>query len=179
MKGHDTVVDQILIDHAGVTDAMAPTPSTCRVNFPASDAVHGRVRASKLYEATGAGIMLTDLRDMAARPICRGFLKVPMIHPEAKLRLWWMFLGFLFISYEALSIPIYLAFEVRPRGVMFVVTSAVNAYFIVDILVSFCTGFWNSSGDVIMDPQKVAHRYARRWLVPDVIAAIPWEWLSL
>jgi len=177
-EGHDAVVDQIFIDTAEVSDAKAArlqTPSELRP----STAVRGYQSATKLYKTPESQIMSTDAGDVVARPVCYGFLKVPVIHPEANVRLWWMVLGSLLTSYEAFAIPIYISFDVRPRGVLLAFTSVVNAYFLVDVLVTFCTGFWNSSGNVTMDPQKIAHRYAKGWLLPDLVAAIPWEWLKL
>lgn len=114
------------------------------------------------------------------RPImvncCCGPLKVPIWHPESDLRVVWGLVGFLFIVFEAFLIPFTIAFAYVPSGTPMKVITVVNTYFILDVCFSFLTGF-NDFGTTIMDPGPIAHRYACTWLTPDVLSAIPWEWI--
>jgi len=105
-------------------------------------------------------------------------LAIPMLHPEAKIRLLWLFLGFFFTVYEAYAIPVYLAFDVTPAGHFWYFVSVINGYFILDIAIQFVTCYMDKQGSIVSNPYKVASMYAKTWLVLDVVAAIPWEWVD-
>lgn len=46
--------------------------------------------------------------------------------------------------------------------------------FIADILINFRTTYI-SDGEIITDPRKIAHNYAKGWFVIDAVAAIPFD----
>lgn len=116
--------------------------------------------------------------DMACQPCLWGMFVIPVVHPEAKFRLLWMCLGFVFIVYEAYAIPYYLAFNVEARDGLYIFVSCVNAYFVIDIPMTFCTGYTDKSGWVVMQPRLIAAKYLRGWFLCDIVAGIPWEWLN-
>lgn len=101
-----------------------------------------------------------------------------VLHPECSFRLAWDLTGLLFILWETYAIPFYIAFRVRIAGALFVFVSLLNLYFIADIGASFLTGYKTANGHVEMRLHRVAHRYSRSWLLPDIVAGIPWEWLQ-
>lgn len=54
--------------------------------------------------------------------------------------------------------------------------AALTAFFAVDIALNFRTGYvGDKTGTVVMEPRLVARRYARTWLVLDVVATVPWD----
>lgn len=199
-----TIPDCIVMDHkedkGNELDATTPSPTTARSSpdldptatrstsafsgffkdsggsISKSMTVHRRARNT--FKATQAK---TDFsyRDIS-RATCCGLIALPIIHPEAKMRLIWMLIGFMFIIYEAYAIPVYLAFQIdaSESGSLYAFISVVNAYFLIDILVTFCTGYNDQMGLLVLDPSLIARRYAHGWLVWDVIAGIPWEWIS-
>merc|ERR1740117_2287521 len=91
-----------------------------------------------------------------------------------------MLIGFLFIVYEAYAIPVYLAFNVNAveSDGLYAFVSVVNSYFLCDILMTFCTGYTDHMGLAVMVPRMIALRYLQGWFICDIIAGIPWEWLS-
>lgn len=105
-------------------------------------------------------------------------LRCMMIHPESRRRMIWLVLGLIFIIFEAYSIPLTLAFSIQPEGFFFVVTTVINVYFLLDICMTFMTGYINSKGMLVLDLKKVSQKYARGWFVLDLIAGIPWEWFA-
>lgn len=50
---------------------------------------------------------------------------------------------------------------------------------ILDIILNFFTSYNDSHGRVITEHSQIARRYARTWLVVDVLAAIPYDALDL
>jgi len=43
---------------------------------------------------------------------------------------------------------------------------------------TFCTGYTDHMGLPVMVPRMIALRYLQGWFICDIIAGIPWEWLS-
>jgi len=118
---------------------------------------------------------------------CASFIRrrfrVPIFHPESATRLIWNFIGFLFIVFEAFLIPLYIAFDYNPTGWMMVVVSVVDIYFIADVAFSFFTGYFDETTNLasitIMQPSEIQRKYLKGWCFPDILAAIPWEWIPL
>mmetsp|Transcript_133386 Transcript_133386/g.231710 ORF Transcript_133386/g.231710 Transcript_133386/m.231710 type:complete len:1019 (-) Transcript_133386:147-3203(-) len=117
------------------------------------------------------------LRSIMVVQTCNGWLNVPVIHPQASLRLFWLILSFFFITVEVFAIPFYIAFDVSPAGMMFIVTSASNGYFLVDILITFFTGYMDNNGTLVMAPGRIFRNYVLTWFAMDFISAIPWDWM--
>jgi len=55
----------------------------------------------------------------------------------------------------------------------------INTYFILDILLSFFTGYIEASGQIIMEQPNILKQYVLSWFLFDIIASIPWEWLAV
>lgn len=178
----NSLVDQVVIENVegkkeggkGTQDDMG-TEMQSNKSRSASGASRFFRKASRKRTKT---IEEWNNRDVTVERCLWGFFRLPMIHPEAKFRLAWMCIGFLFIVYEAYAIPYYLAFEVEAKGALYYFASLVNSYFILDIPMTFCTGFSDKLGNVIVKPKDVASRYLRGWFVCDVVAGVPWEWIN-
>jgi len=119
------------------------------------------------------------MRSSKKATCCRGVV-LPIVFPESKLRIAWLLVGFTFIVAEAYLIPLIVAFNIQATTedeVFFTLMSLINSYFILDIPMNFLTGYVDNRGDVVMQPDRIARRYASSWLVPDIAAAVPWEWV--
>lgn len=130
--------------------------------------------AGKTHDGMTLPVLMLHLPSWVPRPNLRALV----MKPDTKVRLVWLLLQFLLIMYEIFTMPLYLAFEIQPGRGLSIVILVVNVYFMMDILVTFFTGFLNDDGVLVMSPKKIAVRYARSWLVPDLIAGIPWEWIG-
>jgi len=111
---------------------------------------------------------------------CGQYFGMPVLHPESRIRTAWDLIGLLFIIYETYAIPFYIAFKVKPHSteLLWITICCINSYFMMDIGMSCITAFRSDMGIVIMVPSRIIKRYARTWLLPDVISGIPWEWMS-
>jgi len=110
---------------------------------------------------------------------CR-FCPMPILHPEAPMRLAWLAPAFLFVLGEAFLVPFMLSFYVAtdPDSVMGVAFRIIDVYFLMDILVTFFTGYRHKSGGLVLGPCRIARHYLTGWFVLDAIAAIPWSWIG-
>ncbi|CAE7221994.1 Kcnh5 [Symbiodinium natans] len=109
-------------------------------------------------------------------PICsEGRIHLPIINPDSQIRLAWDIVGLIFICYETYALPVYLAFDFQFVGVFFAIAAVLDAYFILDIFMSYLTAIRTPSGSLISAPKDIARAYSRRWLFLDVLAGIPWE----
>jgi len=105
--------------------------------------------------------------------------RIPMLHPDSRFLVMWLLIGFTFIIFEAFSIPLSLAFSIKAAGGYFWFVSVINSYFLVDIPINFFSGYVDGNGSLTMKPSKTARRYLASGFVPDVISALPWEWIDL
>lgn len=106
-------------------------------------------------------------------------LKVPVLNPESGVRFQWIMIGFCMNLYEAIAIPVYLSFDFEPEGFSLVIAHLINVYFLMDIPCQFFTGFTTPKGNIIFNLPGIARRYASTWLPIDLVAAVPWEWISM
>ncbi|CAE7879428.1 Kcnh5, partial [Symbiodinium microadriaticum] len=114
--------------------------------------------------------------DWAWTPIWPGGrIHLPILNPDSQIRLAWDVAGLAFICYETYALPVYLAFDFQFVGVFFALAAALDAYFILDIFMSYITAIRTPSGSLIAEPKQIAKIYSRRWLFLDVLAGIPWE----
>lgn len=110
---------------------------------------------------------------------CWGWLPYPIINPECEQLLVWILCGLSFVIYLVFAIPVYIAFDANPEGVFLLMDTAINVYFISDIPVTFLTAYRDEAGYLVTEPSKIAKKYMQSWLIPDIIAATPWDQLPL
>ena len=60
------------------------------------------------------------------------------------------------------------------RHISFIVNTAMDCFFFVDIILNFCTGYWDD-GHLEMDGRKIANHYIRGWFFLDVVATVPFD----
>ena len=114
-----------------------------------------------------------------ARP--PGVSKEWLIDPRTRWVHWWMRLLVVCLIYSTIMIPFQVAFDVESRNAMFVIDTAVDAAFWMDIALHFRLGFLRSSSPfnnmddsaVVMNGRLIARRYLRSWFAVDLAAVFP------
>lgn len=82
----------------------------------------------------------------------------------------------LLVFYTAWVSPFEFGFLDRPRVPLAVIDNVVNAFFAVDIVVTFFVAYLDKTTYLLIDnPQLIAKRYAKTWLVLDIVSTIPSE----
>eukprot|EP00944_MAST-04C_sp_MAST-4C-sp1_P007820 g7820.t1 len=96
-----------------------------------------------------------------------------MIDPDHKWRLRWDALLMLFIVYNAIFVPMIVAFGDKYFHALEIIDHIADTAFILDLFVSFRTGFYVRDGAdkvLVLDQTQVAIRYMRGWLLIDIAA---------
>lgn len=107
-----------------------------------------------------------------------------VIDPDARFLFWWRVLLFIFTAYNMCVIPYRLAFDGLPSHGSAAEHAALgwdhagDIIFLLDIIVQARTGF-HAHGVKVMEAKKVGQRYARSWMVLDIAAAIPFDFIEL
>eukprot|EP00928_Gymnodinium_smaydae_P081529 TRINITY_DN65034_c0_g1_i1.p1 TRINITY_DN65034_c0_g1~~TRINITY_DN65034_c0_g1_i1.p1 ORF type:complete len:1158 (+),score=208.02 TRINITY_DN65034_c0_g1_i1:109-3582(+) len=93
-----------------------------------------------------------------------------IIHPFSFIRIIWDMIGFLFIVFDIIFIPLQIAFQKDTEWALsqYSLLLAV-VYWSSDIVFSFITGYVTSNGIVEMQLNAIARRYIRSWLALDVL----------
>ncbi|KAK7384745.1 hypothetical protein VNO78_30446 [Psophocarpus tetragonolobus] len=92
-----------------------------------------------------------------------------------RYRIWNKFL-ILLVFYTAWICPFEFGFLEKSKGALSIIDNVVNGFFAIDIVVTFFVAYLDKSTYLLVDDRKlIALRYAKSWLLLDVIATIPYE----
>lgn len=105
------------------------------------------------------------------------FLKYLLILPSSKLRMFWDTLGLVLVTYDTIYIPLLLLDppESTAGTVMDWIT---RTFWSTDLPLSFLTGYIRSDGGTETHFPKIAKRYCKTWLLPDIVV-VGSDWLEL
>lgn len=99
-----------------------------------------------------------------------------VIYPDATFKGIWDLFGLLFIIYQAILIPFRLCFDVEATGGILYVEDIMDAAFMVDIIVTFNTGFYKK-GYLVMKRKDIIKNYFKTWFWIDLVATFPYSWV--
>ncbi|CAG5095026.1 Similar to Hcn1: Potassium/sodium hyperpolarization-activated cyclic nucleotide-gated channel 1 (Rattus norvegicus) [Cotesia congregata] len=100
-----------------------------------------------------------------------------MIHPFSEFRTFWEALIIILTLFSLMLIPFVIAFDFYQ---WIYVIFGINILFLIDILLNFFTGhFESSTREIILDRKDIARKYIRRCFIPDILSAFPVEVLVL
>ncbi|KAI3938979.1 hypothetical protein MKW92_035587 [Papaver armeniacum] len=116
------------------------------------------------------------LPPLGARSNRRLKLRRFIISPyDQNYRYWQNFLVLL-VAYTAWVSPFEFGFMIKPEGGLAITDNIVNAFFAIDIVLTFFVAFLDRNTYLFVDNRRdIAIRYAKTWLILDVIATIPSE----
>ncbi|XP_026441862.1 potassium channel AKT1-like [Papaver somniferum] len=116
------------------------------------------------------------LPPLGARSNRRLKLRRFIISPyDPNYRYWQNFLVLL-VAYTAWVSPFEFGFMIKPEGGLAITDNIVNAFFAIDIVLTFFVAFLDRNTYLFVDNRRdIAIRYAKTWLILDVIATIPSE----
>lgn len=98
-----------------------------------------------------------------------------VFHPEAGLRVLWDMLILVFIIHQALSVPYFICFNDVPSATSVQFEFFMSLCFLLDILISFNTGFY-IKGDLVLIRLQIVKTYLKFWFWMDIIASLPYNW---
>jgi CRP-like cAMP-binding protein len=102
------------------------------------------------------------------------------IDPRSRFKLVWDVASLLCVGHSVIVLPFALAFlrfEEEEGEPMYSVAIgyAVDAFFWLDIGVTFYSAYYSSRGTLVVDLKVIRERYAKSWLALDLLAVFPFE----
>eukprot|EP01138_Halocafeteria_seosinensis_P002872 gb/GECG01002934.1/.p1 GENE.gb/GECG01002934.1/~~gb/GECG01002934.1/.p1 ORF type:complete len:667 (+),score=65.50 gb/GECG01002934.1/:1-2001(+) len=103
------------------------------------------------------------------------------IRPFSRFKLLWDIFIALLVGYTAMTVPFEISFiETKDTSLVFFgVGIFVDVIFIVDIFVSFITGYWTPNDELVMTPKLTMKNYWRTYLWIDIISVLPIDYFAL
>ena len=99
-----------------------------------------------------------------------------VIYPDATFKGIWDLFGLFFIIYQAILIPFRLCFDVDATGGILYVEDIMDVAFMMDIIVTFNTGFYKK-GYLVMKRKDIIKNYMKTWFWIDLVATFPYSWV--
>ena len=99
-----------------------------------------------------------------------------VLHPNMTLKAAWDLLIAVFVVYSMLSVPIEVAFQAAAVGGWYVVDIAIDAFFLLDVLLSFRTTYFDEELQAfVIVSNLMARNYLRSWFAVDLLSSLPWD----
>eukprot|EP00127_Corallochytrium_limacisporum_P000212 Clim_evm29s7 gene=Clim_evmTU29s7 len=98
---------------------------------------------------------------------------VPILIPGHWALLFWDALMFVVMLYVAFIIPFRAATFHSSDGPWFWVDVFIDFIFLIDMILTFHTAYWDADHQMITDPKMIARHYLRTWFLVDLIALFP------
>lgn len=104
-----------------------------------------------------------------------------IIDPMGNFRKRWDVVQVLLLAYITGSVPYRIGFshETSPWEFWFAFDMLVDMYFILDIVLSFRTAFYNFHGDLEYYPGQIIKHYMRTWFLVDITGSAPVNYIVL
>lgn len=98
-----------------------------------------------------------------------------IFHPQQPFIVSWQFLVGIAIMYSIVVVPLRLGFSYDAVGGWLALELAIDSFFLLDIIISFRTAFFNEEKMLIYNSRVIMRKYAKSWFVPDLISTIPFD----
>jgi hypothetical protein len=89
-----------------------------------------------------------------------------MLQPDSKLRIAWGLLSFCLLTYDLVTVPIDMCFEMGQGPITVALALIARFFWVLDIPITFRSGVFKE-GKIITHPREVAHGYFRSWFAFD------------
>jgi hyperpolarization activated cyclic nucleotide-gated potassium channel 1 len=146
------------------------------VELPA-DEESVRRRSSRRPSLTAVNIAQLDLDQVEAQR--QESDQNCVIHPFSATRYYWDVFLILFMTYTAVALPLQFAFDINDASLL-IIDQVTNLVFIIDLLLNFRTGYLDvKERTIVLDPRLISIQYLRTWFICDLVAATPFDLISL
>eukprot|EP00418_Pyrodinium_bahamense_P077359 CAMPEP_0179055300 /NCGR_PEP_ID=MMETSP0796-20121207/23229_1 /TAXON_ID=73915 /ORGANISM="Pyrodinium bahamense, Strain pbaha01" /LENGTH=877 /DNA_ID=CAMNT_0020751947 /DNA_START=56 /DNA_END=2690 /DNA_ORIENTATION=+ len=105
--------------------------------------------------------------------ICNPSRYCSVLHPESHVRIAWDVAGMCVVAYDMTVTPVMFIVSGPITRPFAVCDWIVNAFWSLDIVMSFRTGFQLDGTEIEMRPRPIAVHYSRTWLIFDVFVILP------
>ena len=105
------------------------------------------------------------------------FLRKGIVLPTGRFRQTWDSTFLCAIIYIVLLFPYRIAFVTEQSMAYAVIDFILDLFFLADIPLNFCTAFYEPDTNILVtNHRRIAKHYSKTWLLPDVVASIPYDW---
>lgn len=94
--------------------------------------------------------------------------------PDDGWKIVWDLIGMLFIIYQGVVVPFRICFDAQATGGMAVFELMQDFYFLVDIILTANTGYYDK-GNLVLVRSKILFNYVKLWLWLDISASFPYS----
>ena len=84
-------------------------------------------------------------------------------------------MGLVSILYQSVVVPYRLCFNHEAEGGFFIFEVLIDVIFLIDIVVTFNTGFYKK-GYLVMKRRDIVINYLKTWFFIDLAASFPYAW---
>jgi hypothetical protein len=98
-----------------------------------------------------------------------------LFHPDRGVKVKWDVFFVVLIIYTAVTVPYKIGFDVEFTGLLYVLDTVVDVAYVLDMVLSFRTGYFDKRGKPVFDPAKIAKHYLRRSFALDLVASLPFD----
>ena len=106
------------------------------------------------------------------RQRCCSLLSLPTFDPTSRAAQWWDSSILLLVVLSALVTPIRLSFDVELSATTIAFNVIMNCLFLADVVKTLNTRVYEG-GQFITDRSTIVKRYARRWMLMDLVWVVP------
>ena len=103
-------------------------------------------------------------------------MKIPIIHPESRFKIFWELYILVLTVLVTIIAPLIVVFQFPLSPALIVFDILVTLSFTVDIAIQFNTGYMVRQ-EMVTDRKLIARRYLRGWFILDLLATIPFTWI--
>eukprot|EP00762_Andalucia_godoyi_P006366 ANDGO_05842.mRNA.1 Cyclic nucleotide-gated cation channel subunit A len=100
------------------------------------------------------------------------------VRPESKYRSYWEIFVFFLCVYFWVECPLRACFNLYPSIAVFTVNGFFDLLLCLDIALNFTFPF-EQGGNLVTDKKKIRKHYLHTYLIPDILASIPFDLLSV
>lgn len=81
--------------------------------------------------------------------------------------------------FNAFAVPLEFVMDLSSNEAYRIVDLIINILFLIDIVISFRTSYFNSEGEEVKDLKMIAKRYLKGMFIIDLLSSIPYSYLGL
>lgn len=98
-----------------------------------------------------------------------------VILPSSRPRRCWLFVMFLLMLYTATITPYRICIVDESDLNWMIIETCVDCFFMLDVLMSFFTAYYDADYDLIIDRRQIFMRYLTGWFLVDAAASVPFQ----
>ena len=98
-------------------------------------------------------------------------LRFGIIHPSSMFGTLWDFFNMLFVFLCVIIIPFDMAFNMQ-YDITTWIMNVIDVFFVADLLVNFCTAYYNNDGALEDRRRRICSNYLMGWFLLDFVSAM-------